>query len=264
VAKIMDSASPGALFRVASRQNLTRQELAQKAKVDRKTVQKIDEGQPVKRETLEKVANALRVPVEHLKVRTDENVGDLAPHLEVHAAPGNLLLKKLSAAELPELLQGTGRLHWMLELPAIAPELPPVLEKLEDAVEGLRVSLNSVNTSPDHTLRSQLSRVGKVGEVAGLLRELHAERIAVLGATYLFWECSRDDTIDFYGRTERVAEYNSTQVAALCIDDFGLDSKRVFVLGGRKPPRYAEPGDTVVVDGVYLKMREEELDDDLL
>ena len=64
MAKITDSASPRALSRVLSERQLTRQELAAKASVDRKTLQKIDEGQPVKRETLVKVADALRVPVD--------------------------------------------------------------------------------------------------------------------------------------------------------------------------------------------------------
>jgi transcriptional regulator with XRE-family HTH domain len=263
VAKIKDSASPGALLRVGSQQNLNRQELAQKAKVDRKTAQKIDEGQPVKRETLEKVANNLRVPVEHLKARTDETVGDLAPHLEVHAASGNLLLKKLSAAELPELLQGTGRLHWMLELPALALKLHPTLEKLEDAIEALRASLNIPFSPPYHTLRSQLSRVARLGEIEELLKELHADRIAFFGATYLSWESSKEDVIHYEGRTWGGDEnFTSTQVAALCIDHSSLDSKRVIVDAGSKPPRYSSEVD-VFVDGVRLKTREEELDDDL-
>jgi hypothetical protein len=186
---------------------------------------------------LEKVANNLRVPVEHLKARTDETVGDLAPHLEVHAASGNLLLKKLSAAELPELLQGTGRLHWMLELPALALKLHPTLEKLEDAIEALRASLNIPFSPPYHTLRSQLSRVARLGEIEELLKELHADRIAFFGATYLFWESSKEDVIHYEGRTWGGDEnFTSTQVAALCIDHSSLDSKRVIVDAGSKPP----------------------------
>src|SRR5215213_5111368 len=264
MAKIMDSARPGAVKRVLTRHNLNCQEFAQKAKLDRKTIQKINEGHPVKQETLKKVADALRVPVEHLKARTDDKaLGDA----EVQATPpwGNLLLKRLSSAELPELLQGTGRLHWMLELPSVAPKLHSTLEKIEDVVETLRVSLNDVKTCPDHTLRSHLTRIGKRAELENLLEELHAERIAVFGATYLFWEYSRDDPMRYEGREWGGADtYTSTQVAALCIDHSSLDSKRVVVDAGPKPPRYAsEPTVDVFVDGVRVPRRLEELDDDL-
>jgi transcriptional regulator with XRE-family HTH domain len=263
VAKIMDSASPRALSRVLKDRALTRQELAEKAKVDRKTVQKIDEGQPVKRETLAKVADVLRVPVDHLKAHNEANVVG-PPSAEVQAAPGGLLLKKLSAAELPELLQKTARLHWRLELPVVEPKLHPTLEKLEEIIEALRVSLNAAFISQCHTLRSQLHRVATLGEIEALLKELHAERIAFFGATYLFWESSTDDVIHYEGRTWGGADhFTSTQVTVLCIDHSNLDSKRVIVDAGSKPPRYSTEVD-VFVDGVLLKTRAEaELDDDL-
>jgi hypothetical protein len=154
----------------------------------------------------------------------------------------------------------------MLQLPAVAAKLHPALEKLEDIIEGLRVSLNSVRTRPEHTLRSELSRVEALCELERLLEELHAERITVLGATYLFWECSTDDVINYEGRTWGGAEqFTSTQVAALCIDS-GIDSRRVIVDAGPKPPRYSSEEFDVVVDGLRLKTRAEdraELDDDL-
>ena len=60
-----------------------------------------------------------------------------------------MLLKKLTAAGLPELLKGTGRLHWIVELPTPAAKSVQFFEKLEHVTEGLRVSLNSVKTDSD-------------------------------------------------------------------------------------------------------------------
>jgi hypothetical protein len=59
--KRMISARPGALTEVARRRGITMQELAAQAKVDPKTLRKIDNGHPVKEITLESITVRLRI-----------------------------------------------------------------------------------------------------------------------------------------------------------------------------------------------------------
>jgi transcriptional regulator with XRE-family HTH domain len=147
VGKVMDSAIPGALGRVLSMRKLTREDVAQKARVDRKTIKRIDDGDPVKVETLAKVADALRIPRAHLTAPMD---GYAHPaNAEVPIPPGrrDLLLKKLTADALPGLLRTfTDQIDWIIELPIIAPKARNVLEKLEGAFEGFRVWLTGRDT----------------------------------------------------------------------------------------------------------------------
>jgi transcriptional regulator with XRE-family HTH domain len=63
LAKIKVRPHPGALSGLLKRKTMTQVDAKTATGVDRKTLAKIDRGEEVKRETLQKLANGLRVPI---------------------------------------------------------------------------------------------------------------------------------------------------------------------------------------------------------
>ena len=102
---------------------------------------KIDRGEEVKLETLQKVANKLQVTEGYFSHPVAAEVaddGDVPSTLE----PGTIMLRKLDWARLEELLEGAEHLRWHLNAHVRDDEARKFLEEFEQAVENFRKQLD--------------------------------------------------------------------------------------------------------------------------
>jgi transcriptional regulator with XRE-family HTH domain len=134
VAKVKVSPHPRALSDLLKKKGMTQTDAFEKTRVDRKTLRKIDRGEEVKLETLQQVAIKLQVTEEYFRhPPTAEVTAADAPADE----PGTIMLRKLDAARLEELLRQAARPRWELNAQVREDVARKFLVDLEGAVEIL-------------------------------------------------------------------------------------------------------------------------------
>ena len=150
MAKIKICPHPGALSELLKTKGMTQMDAFEKTRVDRKTLLKIDRGEEVKLETLQQVANKLQVTEEYFRHPT---VADVASDGDA-PEPGTIMLRKLHAAHLQELLVGAERLEWHLNANVRDNEARKFLEDFEAAVEKFRGDLRRFEGGPFSRMNS--------------------------------------------------------------------------------------------------------------
>jgi transcriptional regulator with XRE-family HTH domain len=235
---------------------MTRMDAFEKTRVDRKTLSKIDRGEEVKLETLQQVANKLQVTEEYFRHPPAE-VTDDADIPE----PGTIMLRKLDAARLAELLEGAETLRWHLKATVRDDASRTFLEELETAVENFR-KLSHFNIPEawdgDPSLRFQLNLVKTADDIAARLERLAEHGLALLGGDYLFWKCSSEERSYGPDVTWQQYSYNSFRNVLLSVEPIGTPSRRAHFFSGEMPPLFA-PGlkTDVFVNGVKLPTRDD-------
>jgi transcriptional regulator with XRE-family HTH domain len=233
---------PGALMELLKKREMTKMDAAQPdvTGIDRKTLVKIDRGEEVKLETLQKVAISLRVPLAYF-VETAEADDIDDPSDPMHF----VMLRKLNGERLAELLKGAeavglGRnIDWVLNVQVVDEKARKLLKELERIVSSSRLI-------PGWTdgLSDQLERLESFDRLGGILKELHGCRLAVLGGDYVYWERSSKPFL---------VEYSSGRKVLLSVESSGTQSRRVPVSPGHEPPKLAPNDSTIVtVDGRRL------------
>ncbi len=255
MAKIKVRPRPGALSDLLKMKGMTQMDAFEKTRVDRKTLLKIDRGEEVKLETLQQVANNLQVTEEYFRHPPAVEATDDGDDPE----PGTIMLRKLDAARLKELLGGAERVKWRLNAKVRDDEARKFLEDLETAVENFR-GHQLVEDSPSRetlSLRLQLERLKTADDIAARVERLAEHRLALLGAHHLFWECSYEDC-SYEDHQWSKEEYHSSKTVLLSVEPFGTQSRRVRMSYGNPPPFFApDPETAVFVDGERLLSREE-------
>jgi transcriptional regulator with XRE-family HTH domain len=254
MAKIKVRPHPGALSKLLKKKGMTQMDAFEKTRVDRKTLSKIDRGEEVKLETLQQVINKLQVTEEYFR---DPPAAEVTVDGD-DPEPGTIMLRKLDASRLEELLGGAERVKWLLNAKVRDDEVRNFLEDFETAIENSR--RQHVLTSRETetlSLRLQLDRFKTADDIASGLACLAEHRLALLGASHLFWECSYEDhgyeDIKWFKE-----EYRSSKTILLSVDPFGTRSRRVRFSYGNPPPMFAPDLETAVfVDGERLLSPEE-------
>lgn len=236
MAKIKVHPHPGTLSQVLKRKEMTHADAKEATGIDRKTLKRIDRGEEVKQETLQKLATKLGVPVAHFDAPAAESVDvqieDESP------STNSVMLRKLDAESIAEMLKGANRVRWQLNLHAVDTEARGILEQLDDAVrqfhQYLRIEPHEIDDEEADSLRFQLRRLEQTQHVSSLLERLAHHRFLVLGADYLFWESEEAHYEDTYW-----TEYKSSRVVLLSVEPHGAQSRRVPVIAGSEPPKFA-------------------------
>jgi transcriptional regulator with XRE-family HTH domain len=250
MAKIKVRPNPGALSGLLKRKAMTQVDARDATGVDRKTLAKIDRGEEVKLETVQKVANGLRVPV---------NFFDLPATELAEQDDHNLItLRELDTDGLSELLQKADTITWHLKLPRVDKKVRELLKQFEDAVSYFYQHLHHQSYEWERrgpfSLQTQLSGLEKGEAVATLMEQLAEHRITVLGTDYLHWKFSKET----YGEDllQEVYDYTSMRILTLSVEQSGAQSRRVRLRARKEPPQFApdtHPPTIVLVNGVQLE-----------
>lgn len=248
---------PGALAELLNKKDMTQLDAAGVTGIDRKTLAKINRGEDVKLETLQKLAKKLNVAATHFDPPADDSVSrtDTKPDDPRWLS---LMLRKLDAVDLAEMLSVTERIVWQLNIHTVDDETVPVLEQLEDAIKDLYGHLFFPgDPEEDGSLRSQLAGLKKHKHVASLLEELAKHRLAILGAEYLVWESNQKP--EWHEETEFTnISYISSRYLALSIDAHPAQPRRARVWQGNTPPKVAPNWQTIIsVNGMRLDTDED-------
>jgi transcriptional regulator with XRE-family HTH domain len=261
LAKIKLRPHPGALSELLKRKTMTQEDAAEATGVDRKTLAKIDRGEEVKRETLQKVANGLLVPPTFFDPPPTELV---PPETELAKEDDDewpfpiirIMLRELDAESLIKLVERPALIRWELKLKAVNEKTRGLLEKFEQVVQEFNRGIedHEVEEGNLYSLRFQLRHLKKREDVVTQMEQLAEHRITVLGGDYLDWDRSQDFE-EIYGAV--VERYTSTRKVRLSIEQHGSRTRRVSVyLNGDEPPKFApdtDPPTIVLVNGVQLK-----------
>jgi transcriptional regulator with XRE-family HTH domain len=262
MAKIKVRPHAGALSALLKRKGMTQLDAHEKTRVDRKTLLRIDRGEEVKLETLQQVAMKLQVTEEQFTHPSSANATDDGDRLSA-VEPGNIMLRKLDAERLEELLNGVEDIRWKLNAPVRDDRARKFLEELEVVVQKFWEDLvhgcfpGERGKCADDSLRHQLSRLETAKDVATRLERMAEHRLALLGADYLFWDCTTEEC----HREDRrwcYDNYSSSNTALLSVEPLGTQSRRVHVFQGSVPPLLAPDIETpVYVNGRRLPSPEE-------
>jgi len=260
MAKVKVRAKPGALSDVLKRKAMTQVDAAEATRVDRKTLAKIERGEEVKRETLQKLANGLRVPVSFFEppAATEVTKEDEHPFGSI-----SIMLRELDAEGLAALLSTADRVQWHLNLQIVDDEVRRLLEEFEQAVQQLHEYLKfeciEFNGSVPSSLRLQLAGLKKSQVVATLMGRLADNRVAILGADYLRWDVSKlEELIPQYGSEDQwydVHNYKSSQIVELFVEKYGARTRREPVFRGSEPPKVTpetDPPTMIVLNGEVI------------
>lgn len=239
MAKIKVRPHPGALSELLNKKGMTQMDARDKTGVDRKTLLRIERGEEVKLETLQRVATKLQVPEGYFSgPPAAEGMGsatDNSSPLE----PGTVMLRKLDVTDLERLLRGAQILRWQLNAPVRDEAARKFLEELDEAVENFRKQVQheefADTTDAPVSLRFQLDRLKNRDDIAARLERLAEHRVVLLGTDYLFWECAHVEHSLPY-ETVYAKEYHSSNTVLLSVEPFGVQSRRVHVHIGSVPP----------------------------
>jgi len=235
MAKIKVRPRPGALSELLKTKGMTQMDANQKTRVDRKTLSKIDRGEEVKLETLQQVATMLRVHEQHFLQPAAAAVSDdeddfLLPR-------GTILLRKLDAARLEELLAAATRIDWCLNAQVPEETTRKFLEEFAVAVQHFKEHLHfQEDDGEPPSLKQQLDRHRAADHISAGIDGFSERRLAFLGAQYLLWECIETER----GPPEHSWtkwSYFSKNVVLLSIEPLGTVSRRTSVDQGSVPPK---------------------------
>jgi transcriptional regulator with XRE-family HTH domain len=165
---------PGALAELLKSMGITLTDAARDISrgtrvIDRKTLARIDRGEEVKLETLQKLADNLKVSIRCFDPPVGSSVDQADSQLELEEKGWlSLLLHKVGVDDLVRMIWKLGSaepdsIHWKLNVDRVDDEAISLLQQFEDAVNDFH---QYVNTPGPNSLRAELDRLKKTKHVA--------------------------------------------------------------------------------------------------
>jgi len=275
MAKIKVRPHPGALSAWLGKKSMTQVDAKTATGVDRKTLAKIDRGEEVKRETLQQLANGLRVPISFFEpppaaeltepsvIKLTEKDDEWGPFTD-----SLIMLRELNVERLSVLLKTSSKIYWHLNLRSVDEKVFGLLEEFGQAVHQFHEHYRDFGAEV-RSLDFQLSGLKRGQVVAALMERLAEHCSVILGADYLQWHVSKE--LEDYESFRFVHDYTSTRILELSIERAGVQSRRVRIFSGEAPPKFAphtDPPETPIfvrVNGVWLdeEKKRGDMDDEI-
>jgi transcriptional regulator with XRE-family HTH domain len=234
MAKVKIRPHPGALAELLKSQSMTQMDAASRSRIDRKTLAKIDHGEEVKLETLQKLANALKVPINHFSPSGSNSVNLVDSQLKDDPEWLSLLLRKVDANGFMEMLWFAEKDHvrWKVNVRRVDDDTIYLLDRLKHAVDWFYTFVKK--SWSGESLEKQLEHLKTIQKVTTVLEDLSKHRLAILGANYLSWE-SHNDT-DFLTQLPCLS-YVSRPNVLLAVEEYPAHERREKVWQGKVPPK---------------------------
>ena len=234
----MVSVIPGEVRRLRLERGMKQLDLAERAKIDLKTLRAMELATaPVREETLRNVARELGVPWGRL---VESRVNSIAP-IRGEAA---LTLRVLPADDLFDEIRQAGSVRWHLSINPNQDQIAK-LRILEGRIESIR-ELDA--THADGKLSSQLDILAAREELKTWIDALQHEGFSLLAGSYLFWECDEERVYD-----NIAVHYTSIRVLQLALTPAKQTVLALSPDPGKEPPLLApNDGLTYLQNGIEI------------
>jgi hypothetical protein len=175
----------GNLMRIAATKGITTLfALWKKTGVDRKTLRKINTGQPVREKTLQDIEKRLRVPLPHLLGKSTLDEVENSGGLDTFQIR-EIKLQQLDGAALRRLAGETDQITWLLKMDQMSESLEATLLKLRDSLQRWCHHLATFGT-PD--LVDQISSIKASTDINQSVEQLAEQNLKIYGGTYVVWK----------------------------------------------------------------------------
>jgi transcriptional regulator with XRE-family HTH domain len=280
MAKIMVTPRPSVLKKFLEAEGKTFEEVAAALQMSRATLRRINDGKPVKDETLRNVADHLRKPVSHFlcerpQVVSSDQSGDklLVERTIGSVTMASILLRRLDGEQFRYLANLRSAIEWSLSVSKLSPRAAEILRTLEsllvekpkkcdsnEIVIGIPGGDNFeivISNHVVHSGRNSLSRLieqaEKVHNFEECLKGLTEEGVFLLGSEFLYWNCRTEEAWVSGDETKKVEIYTSEYRYKIVVQGSNVSTIRASVVIGTPPPTTVpENGHMVRVDGEDL------------
>lgn len=273
MAKIMVTPQPNVLKKFLRAEGKTSEEVADTLQMGRATLRRINDGKPVKDETLRKVADHLRKPVSYF---LSERPQDASPDqssskLVIERDFGNftsasILLRRLDGKDLRSIARNFP-IDWTLRVSKLSSTAADTLRAIENMLfdDQEENSDEIVITTPGdnglmstrsgrRSLSSLIERLERTQSFDDLLRQLNEEGVFLLGSNFIYWRCETTEEYAGGDVAQIIDNYSSEFREKIVVQDSNVATTRVSVIIGKPPPtRGNENGRIVRVDGSELR-----------
>lgn len=252
----------GALLTAIENKALTQQDFAKKVGCSRTTLQDINKGKEIKSDTLRKIADELRIPMEHLlELKEPSEADDAQDQIVMYDFKDfgrdiSLRLPRIKSAEdLKKILQHTNTLIWSLNIKDITDEIEEALIEFERRVEELKNKEKYLPFDEGVSLSQLIENRKSQFKIEDYMKNLGNKNIYIYGASYIDWKKEVNyEVIDPYGDyPEKVIDYTSTKKGIIILDNQNLAFMRYSTLINAEPPLFTSAGENRIrVDGDWL------------
>jgi hypothetical protein len=217
--------------------------LKERTGVDRKTLQAINEGKPVKETTLQKIAVKLRVPPEHLTGEKPADGHEVSVSGEYYHR--EIALQRLDATALRDLAYRDD-INWVLQMDQMTDASEQALKNLREALRAWCFSIGQVeDPGVTDNFDQEISRIKTSADIDRCIEELAQHKLKILGGTYVRWTkefIGGEVTYDPYDMyppqtSPRELHYRSRHTVLLCIAPDGKHVSTIQVATGYELPQ---------------------------
>jgi hypothetical protein len=206
-------------------------EIARKSGVDRKTLTVIDSGLSTKPNTLKRVADGLRIPLQHLD--------GSPPGPDTCKTSSMLTLQPIDGRLLKQLLDKVSRdgdIEWLVNLDKVDDDLQSILLNFKERMSAY-VALNKGQEEWAHknrSLEAQLAKIRLSEELQAMLQTVSGHGVRLYGQSWIQWSKSNHG----YGSADsnyRVLYYSSAERIIIAVEPRSRTC-RIEVDLGEAPP----------------------------
>lgn len=264
----------GALKEAMKNKDLTQERLREICGCSRTTIADINKGKEVKFDTMNEIAKALRIPIEHLiEQKNDANEENLSDEFVVadydwFRRVSIKLQRIITANDLKQAIGHSKNIRWALQIEDMDEELSASLVNFEQKVtEFKEYEQNSVSFEGNSLAKLVDKRKSHL-QIQNDIALLVEKNVFIYGTNYLEWRQSESyEYSDPYGEgpSHKVVDYVSERNALIIINNQNKISTRHELLLDPPPPQQRKEDDPIIrVDGRELKEQREQSEIDAL